>query len=173
MVVDDFPTGRCFPDHQCKPARRVASTCGRSFQAVLPGSQDQPRRKRPCVDLRESQHPHRIAIRIPPAIPIQNRFGSPSNNLAADEGSFRSVLIVRHKSLQVPPVPHGLRFSEHRANLIALPKQNRRRANQQYDPWRTHSCAQRRHSPETLAQALDSIVGQDCILRPIFNRPCS
>ncbi len=43
--------------------------------------------------------------------------------------------------------------------------------------WRTHSCVPRRHSQQTSRQAIGnpampkSVVGQDFILRPIFNRP--
>src|ERR1700722_3218621 len=104
MVVDDFPTGWGFPNHQRKPPRRVASTRDGSFQVVLPGSQDQARRKRPCFDLRKSQRPHCIAIWIAAAITVQNGFGSTSYNLAADESGFRSVLVIRYERHQVTAV---------------------------------------------------------------------
>src|SRR5262249_43378113 len=109
-----------------KPPGSIAAARGSPLQVVFPAGQHQAGGQRPNFDLRKGKRPHRLTVRILPPIAFQNRACPTSNNLAADESSLRRVLVIGRERDQVAAIPSPLGFLEHRANLVALRKQQRR-----------------------------------------------
>src|SRR5262245_15773629 len=101
VVVNDLPSCPSCPNDECTPSGRIASTCSRPLQFVLPAGQHQAGSQRADIDLRERQRSHRLTSRVAPSISLQDRACPTTNNLASDKGGLGRVLIFRHKRNQV------------------------------------------------------------------------
>src|SRR6266702_3970331 len=109
VIVDDFPTFREALPYQCKHSPNVIF-----FPLQTPSPQDERRvwPKKPKLQLRKIQLPHRHAIRIAFLIPRQHSIPAAGDTAASRKSQFRGMPVAFQEGANIGAVPSGLLSSQ-------------------------------------------------------------